>query len=327
MRIQSDSFRSRHPALERIDFRPRLKAFTLIELIVVLSLTTLLIALTLPAIQQSREAARLTSCRNNLRQIALGTHNFAATFGYFPPGYLGPPADVETDDGLSDQWSGHLGFILPQLEQNGLYDQLDSDNWKFHERLSPPWFVRPEQALLISRSRIPQFQCPSDHVLRTQSVVLTVHKNSVGIDDQSSGDGVTSYLGSAGTNGMFLQNMTMRDGIFMSRVTCRPADIMDGLSTTLLFGEVLGEVDGTNWTQTKARHSMMCGGVYADAIQKQPNDDYLGPTSAMMFRSRHINVVNVALADGSVRALSDVIDLVILHGLAGRSDGEITGEY
>ena len=238
-----------------------------------LSLIGLLIALMLPAIQQSRETARLASCRNNLRQIALGMHSFEATFGYFPPGCLGPPPDINRDDGTADQWNGHLGFILPQLEQTGLYDQLDADYWEINERLGPPWYVRPEQALLISRSRIPLFQCPSDHVLRTEAVVLTVHKNAARIDNHSSGNGVTSYLGSAGTLGMFREHLTRRDGIFMSRLTCRPADITDGLSTTLLVGEVLGEGDGMNWAQTRARHSMMCGGIYADAIQKQPVDD------------------------------------------------------
>ena len=104
------------------------EAFTLVELLVVIAILGVLIALLLPAVQAAREAARRTQCRNNLKQIGLAAHNFHNTHGRFPPGYLGSTAAVPTK---TDIWTGqHVGalvFLLPYLEQNDIYLEIDSD--------------------------------------------------------------------------------------------------------------------------------------------------------------------------------------------------------
>ncbi|MFN5435117.1 MAG: DUF1559 domain-containing protein, partial [Planctomyces sp.] len=96
---------------------PRRHAFTLIELLVVIAIIAILVALLLPAVQQAREAARRTQCRNHLKQIALAIHNYESSFGQFPPSMAISPS-VTTNA----SWSIH-GRILPYLEQVNLYQQ------------------------------------------------------------------------------------------------------------------------------------------------------------------------------------------------------------
>src|SRR6478609_9116964 len=102
------------------------RAFTLIELLVVIAIIAVLIALLLPAVQQAREAARRTQCRNNLKQIGLALHNYHDAYQLFPPGYVdrnGNP-DLTPDNDLGPGW-GWASFILPQLDQGNVYNQIN----------------------------------------------------------------------------------------------------------------------------------------------------------------------------------------------------------
>ena len=95
----------------------RRHGFTLIELLVVIAIIAILIALLLPAVQQAREAARRTQCRNNMKQIALAAHNFHDDYNRFPPGFLGPQNPTDTiDSGGAQPYIATLAFLLPQME-------------------------------------------------------------------------------------------------------------------------------------------------------------------------------------------------------------------
>src|SRR4051794_7951368 len=100
------------------------RGFTLIELLVVIAIIAVLIALLLPAVQQAREAARRTQCKNNLKQIGLALANYESTFTSFPPARIGRYAN-----GISgtwdDGWASWAVMILPYLEQSNLYNQYN----------------------------------------------------------------------------------------------------------------------------------------------------------------------------------------------------------
>src|SRR5438132_1760143 len=108
--------------------RSRLKqGFTLIELLVVIAIIAVLVALLLPAVQQAREAARRSQCKNNLKQMGLAVHNYHDTFGKYPPGSVAP----SPSGGAANPTTCYMGWgiaLLPNIDQGPLYNQYNSNN-------------------------------------------------------------------------------------------------------------------------------------------------------------------------------------------------------
>jgi len=182
------------------------RAFTLVELLVVIGVVAILLALLLPAVQAARGAARRTACQNQLRQIALAAHSHVDARGRLPAG-----TDADT---TSTPWRGWLVPLLPFLEETATADLVAAEY-----RASPDPFDRPTHPT-FSRP-IALFACPEDPRAGIPQPVPRYRTIA----------GLTSYLGSSG------RDATARDGVLYSGSATRFADVVDGVSRTLLAGE------------------------------------------------------------------------------------------
>ena len=160
--IQPVGYRSRRPVSPA--------GFTLVELLVVIAIIGILIALLLPAVNSARESGRRVQCANNIRQIGTAAKNFESIKGRFPPGYLGrlpPTKDVASATSTlrfpHTQYVGVLAFLMPQLEQPGIYDRIGRKQKDFREW--PPgtvnaWFT-DDATWEVSQAQLSLFLCPS----------------------------------------------------------------------------------------------------------------------------------------------------------------------
>lgn len=273
--------------------------FTLVELLVVVAIIGILIGMLLPAVQQVREAARRTSCLNNLAQIGLGLQNYEYANEHFPAGVLDTKGPI-----LSVPQGQHTGFLvqlLPFIEQQGIFDRFDQDLGAY----AP---VNAAARAMV----IPSFICPSDG-------------GQINTDETA---GLTNYVGchhgsevpiDADNNGMLFLN---------SKVTF--GDIYDGSSNTFLAGEALQEsstslgwASGTrsslrNASEMVPYKTWMTGPIASGAAA----DDFVGG-----FSSRHPGTSNFVMASGSVHSLSFTVDPVVLETLGNRADGAMMGDF
>lgn len=310
------------PAYRDVNFRPRRRGFTLVELLVVVAIIAVLFGLLLPAVQKVREAANRVRCTNNLKQIALASHTYESAHGCFPPGYLGPKnlnihAPMPGSDGGTHV--GVLVFLLPFVEQSSAPAAvLDVNSEK-------RWWAEPRQEF-FSRP-IPTFRCPSDPSDTLGSIVWVGTFGDAGGATNWSGIatdrvwGRSNYAGVAGTLGhnaapvnSYVPGVDLRRfaGIYGNRTKTRVGDIIDGTSNTLAFGEGLG---GTIWSWAGAGVAVTFYGIY-------PQGD------VGSFGGIH-QQTHFARADGSVTSLTSVALEVpptpewwLYQRLAGMRDGE-----
>jgi prepilin-type N-terminal cleavage/methylation domain-containing protein len=319
------------------------RGFTLIELLVVIAIIALLIALLLPAVQQAREAARRAQCRNNLKQLGLALHNYEASHRVFPPGSLGFPY----------VWSAQAQ-LLPYVDLANLQGLLNFSvppMTAFGAGFDPAAVAVNDAA---ARTRIPLLVCPSDVQAVPNSVYAAISYPAC------TGSGI-NLIGNPADDG----SASNADGVIFSRSQIGFRDVLDGASSTVVFGEqLLG--DGSNaappdfdyrrrvielplGTQTTPsacdpsagpwsgqRGAKWINGHLADSLYNH----YYGPNAELpdchngwhnfaltSARSAHAGGVHVGLVDGSVRFVSDSVNLGIWRGLATRAGSEVVTDY
>ncbi len=322
------------------------RAFTLVELLVVIAIIGVLVALVLPALQISREAARRTQCQNNLKQLGIALHVEATVTGHFPPGKVAKPyaADLSHPHTFFG-WSA-FAQLLPRLEKTNQYRQLNLKLPLYGPGLTVMNENKPGVAQTIS-----EFLCPSD-----RSAVVSV------------GFGPINYAacsGSGAGGGTSLDT----DGLFFVNSATTWAKIRDGASNTAAFSEsLLGDANFTGKPQntvdpqrnyvfsfaapltdagcanstiynfTEGRGYTWAGAVTYNHYF-EPNSRRLDCAGNVMVgnvdvryggygwraaRSVHPGQVNVALADGSVRSINESIEASAWRALATRNGGEVS---
>lgn len=198
----------------------RLRGFTLIELLVVIAIIAILIALLLPAVQQAREAARRTQCRNNMKQLGLALHNYHDTHNTFPGTYGGTNAPWNTTDGGGWYGWSPMAMLLPYMDQAPLYNRADFGRY---------WDTTTPDNRTVNRTVIPGLQCPSD----TRS----------GAKPRAD-SGPCSYAFSAGPVSSWDVG-TRKIGLVSFNSSIRIRDITDGTTNTIAASECkIGGNDG-----------------------------------------------------------------------------------
>jgi len=225
--------------------RRRQSGFTLVELLVVIAIIGVLVALLLPAVQAAREAARRSSCGNNLKQIGIGLHNYHDTILSFPPGWIDVPATN------SEQWAWS-SMMLPYIEQGPLHGRLGVTRWSLELAMTND----SANVYPATRTVLKVFICPSD---AGHNSGLTHNNRSfdAGLGYTAAGfttaatsiAGLNNYMGVSGHRDVV--NAAPNTGIFFGHCnpnatnTCpnqmgapvRIAEIFDGTSNTFMVGE------------------------------------------------------------------------------------------
>jgi prepilin-type N-terminal cleavage/methylation domain-containing protein/prepilin-type processing-associated H-X9-DG protein len=328
-------------------------AFSLVELLVVIAIIAVLIGLLLPAVQKVREAARRATCQNNLKQIGLALHNHHDTYSKFPLG--------SKNDQLS-RWAGprltFMLFLYPYLEEGATFNKFDQfalstpDAFNFGGFV--PWCGSSNSlpADAPTAHVVPTLLCPSDG----EGDPTATHYFNY---DPSTGHKLgtwnrSNYLGFFGDKnygGFFPGYPQNQPAVFGFRYGARLTDITDGASNTMAVGEYLKGVSraeypedqrGVHWIDAPG-----CSQLYTKAAPNSSSPDlfvldvqcYNKPASNLpcagsdwslitaASRSRHPGGVNVVLADGSVRFISQQINLSTWQALGTISSGEARGDF
>jgi prepilin-type N-terminal cleavage/methylation domain-containing protein len=308
----------------KIVFQRSRRGFTLIELLVVIAIIAILIALLLPAVQQAREAARRTECRNVLKQWGLALHNYHDNFNALPSGGMGFTNSAAAP---VNNMAFHVR-LLPYVDQAPLYNQF---NMSLHYDTAPN--------LALKSQSFPLLFCASSRLADKQST--------------TAGRWTPNYYGVAGPRGPKPAPLTgnydhvgtttgdhggfARSGMLPINMCLNFRDCTDGLSNTFLMGEISGEPApgwAANWRDwTQGASGPVATGAIASYSTKNvvyPISRYSGYTGGnvsrlyndVRFSSQHVGGAHFLMGDGTVRFVSENMDFATYQAAASRGEGE-----
>lgn len=307
--------------------QPRRRAFTLIELLVVIAIIAVLIALLLPAVQQAREAARRSQCKNNLKQLGLALHNYHDTANTLPPGWIATPLTVGNTNLNAPCW-GWGTMILPGLDQAPLYTNLNMVSNGTLVGFNAIMTSFPSNSNKFLQTQLPAFRCPSD----TGMGLVTYGSY------QTNTFGRSNYPAVFGNN---FATFPLGNGAFFQNSKVNFSFFTDGLSNSLLVGErrspatlnTLPIGGDTIWAGVGDElPSATLGVALALGETISPMDTQLQnfpppANSKSAYSSQHVGGCHFLMGDGSVRFISQNINTNTYAFLGSINDGNIIGEY
>ncbi|TWU41817.1 DUF1559 domain-containing protein [Novipirellula artificiosorum] len=291
--------------------------FTLVELLVVISIIGVLVGLLLPAVQSARAAARRMSCSNNSKQFALAIHNYHSAFNTFPSGSI-----VSDRNGYS--W-GMISQLLPFMEQTAKFETLDFSKGRCGQQIKN---LQAIGATDPSSQPISILLCPSD--VNSNRSLLSGPTGPLPLSGDCGVLYPVNYLGMSGSNDSDISGTYggcggMRDGngIFFDESQKGFRDVLDGTSTTLLFGERnMPEDLGWGWP--------ICGGSECEHYLSSTMGIYEGTYDRseyfihlQHYWSSHEGGCHLTFVDGSVRFVPYTIDYNTYIDLSTRSGKEV----
>jgi prepilin-type N-terminal cleavage/methylation domain-containing protein/prepilin-type processing-associated H-X9-DG protein len=325
--------------------RNRVHGFTLVELLVVITIIGILIALLLPAVQAAREAARKMQCSNNLKQIGVAMHSLAAAHEAFPPGV----------QSRKPEWPYFLHFLLPYLEQEAYYVTLDGPKFSLvrpWESSLPGW----DRWVPLNNVSIPGLLCPDDGLgtsFMLTTPTLRIPKSNYlgifsGLNDQE-GMYSATYMPPSFTSQQ-AQDLSKRHAVFRYETGTPFAEITDGTSNTMAVAEYLKGIDeedcrgapwsnrgglqmlfvklGPNSTGEDSLYPSFCPAEYNQPSLNLPCNGSGAIYGCAASRSRHPGGVNVVYCDGSTHFIQDHVDITVWQNLGWINDGNaVTSDF
>ena len=326
----------------------RCRGFTLIELLVVIAIIAVLIALLLPAVQQAREAARRTQCKNNLKQIGLGLHNYNGTYNCLMAGSITMPnASGSKDNGHGWTW---LGGLLPYVEQGALYDALQGPDGMGNE-LGGSGSGKAFDVL--KPTIISMLWCPSQPDVSSGS--QKSFSNGLGYQPSNYNGNMGTRIGNGGDDCYSSNPPSDPDGlrtdpwgcmnangIFYINSRTRFGDVIDGLSNTIFVSEVPdsgGDAIGGGAAMGGFNGGCDRRAVFATGADGNPphemteylmaaeGNDPINAGKEEAAGSFHTGGAHFLMGDGSVHFLSENMDMRTYQGLSTCAGGEVLGDY
>ena len=322
------------------------RGFTLIELLVVIAIIAILIALLLPAVQQAREAARRTQCRNHLKQIGLALHNYYDTSNTLPPGVVHKDGNQNIAAMASFGWGT---FILPQLEQTTVYNGMNVGGNDLDSLLRN---TANPAAQALPKLSFSFYRCPSDTApdLNTKREWDTPYSAFFG--GQPVHLGTSNYVAVSGSRWSTPENWIVNGvdpyGTFWGDSKVQFQQVTDGLSNTFIIGERDWQLGwAANWVGQRnyvgtgiwgSRQNLAILDVKINDPLLQPNGN---PAVSRAFSSRHTGGAHFLFGDGRVQFISENIEfnnvqpaqqspnsnLGVFQRLGRRNDGLTINEY
>jgi prepilin-type N-terminal cleavage/methylation domain-containing protein len=325
--------------------------FTLIELLVVIAIIAVLIALLLPAVQQARESARRTQCKNNLKQIGLAMHNYHDVHGRFAPTIWQSPWSPGQIGGSNDWTNGTKGSwmvrILPYIDQGPLYNQ-------FNFNINGPNAGQNVETQTDASGKllrgyvIPAFMCPSDSSGGDPNGDSNWAEVNYAISCGSEQSGTQPDCGRSIGDTFGLGVWGQGDGDqakFVSGIASRCcfsasiSQITDGTSNTIMAGESLPQCTDhqwTGWVHFNNNWAMTTAPInWPVHCQNRPRvqeslpgcHDWNDHAYSQGFKSDHVGGAHVVFCDGAVKFISQNIDWMTYQRLGERRDGQAVGEF